>query len=73
MLRICFLPSFVGGGNQVAQFFFCGFGDFGRGVVVVVELFDILLSVLAFGCAFLRLVEEELPFGDDGLSSFLSL
>jgi hypothetical protein len=56
-------------------FFFCGFGDFGRGVVVdvVVELFDILLSVLAFGCAFLRLVEEELPFGDGGLSSFLSL
>ena len=72
MLRICFLPFFVGGGNQVAQLFFCGFGDFGRGVVVV-ELFDILLSVLAFGCAFLRLVEEELPFGDGGLSSFLSL
>lgn len=71
MLRNCFLPFFVGGGNQVARVFFCGFGDFERGVVV--ELFDILLSVLSFGCAFLRLVEEELPFGDDGLSSFLSL
>lgn len=74
MLRICvFRPFFVGGGESSCSVFFCGFGDFGRVAVVVVELLDILHSCLFFGCAFLRLVEEGLPFGDGGLSSFLSL
>lgn len=73
MLRICgfALSSSVGGIELLG--FFCGFGDFGRVVVAVVELFDILLSCLFFEFAFLRLVEEGLPFGDGGLSSFLSL
>ena len=73
MLRICCLPFVVGGGNRVARFFFLWVWRFRRVVVVVVELFDILLSFLFVGCAFLRLVEEGLPFGDGGLASFLSL